>query len=244
MEIPATRWAFAIAFVDRYHLNLELPPSLLQGTDVSIWAQSTCSSKFCTLVVRDWETAAALDPQLLTETCFSSHPEEIWTERHSGCGGEARQGTDSSSSPGIKPRQVRLKLVRWSLLKCTQRSALLLHAGPFSRHLPRVTPAESFIGSTIPRQGAAIYFGPITEMYLAPVPDKLLQGSWSSSLASLSVVLSSSSLWCPVKKMLRRCQAYPRVSLTFAFGQASREASLQRWGWCSELSKGFVRRDY
>lgn len=73
----------------------------------------------------------ALDPQFIIETCFSSHPQASWTERLSGCDTEAKQNTDSNSSPRIKPSQVCLNLVRWCWLRCTQRS-VLLRLGPCS----------------------------------------------------------------------------------------------------------------
>jgi len=84
----------------------------------------------------------ALDPRLIAEARFPSHPEESWTERHSSCGTEAKQSTDSSS-PGIKKSQVSLKLVRWSWLKCTQH-AVLLRVGLFSRNFTLCYPCQVF----------------------------------------------------------------------------------------------------
>lgn len=123
-----------------YHLPrqilLELPPSLLQGPDISISAESTCSSKFHALVVRDSGTVVAPDPRLILETCFSSHPEDGWTERHTSCGTEAKQNTGSGSSPRIKTSQVCLKLVRWIWLKCTW------HLRPFSHNFTSCYPCQ------------------------------------------------------------------------------------------------------
>lgn len=60
---------FAITFLDRYHINLlKLPPSVLQGLDISVSAQGTCSSKFHALVVQNAGTVVALDPRLIIET--------------------------------------------------------------------------------------------------------------------------------------------------------------------------------
>lgn len=79
-----------------------------------------------------------------------------------------------------------LKKQRWYWLKSTWPS-VLLHSGPFPVTSPPVAPAKSLLSSTIPRQGAALYFGAIAEMYLAQVSDKLLQGSFLKLFFSFSV---------------------------------------------------------
>lgn len=78
--------------------------------------------------------------------------------------------------------------------------------GSFLPHLHLKVPLPGlFFRSAVPRQGATISFGLGTEMCLS-VSDKLRRGSGSGSLAPLSVVLPSSSLWCPAKKPLGCCQ--------------------------------------